>query len=135
MGLGNGIGSKTHSQVPTQKPTFLGPYFQILKFLVSKSNFSKLVEPRFIYFYLISVKDYFSDNAVGATVKSLRRRHFTDLDIPLPPLDIQREIVKRLDAAFKEIDSLSSQIRMQMEFIDALSQSFLSTAFTFEEEV
>jgi type I restriction enzyme S subunit len=60
-------------------------------------NFSKLVEPRYLYFYLISVKDYFADNAVGATVKSLRRRHFTDLEIPLPPLETQREIVKKID--------------------------------------
>ena len=55
-------------------------------------NFSELINPLYLYYYLISVKNYFADNAVGATVKSLRRRHFTDLEVPLPSLEKQSEI-------------------------------------------
>jgi type I restriction enzyme S subunit len=93
-------------------------------------NFSKLVEPRYLYFYLISVKNYFADNAVGATVKSLRRRHFTDLNIPLPQLEKQREIVQKLDNAFAEIDSLEKNLQLKEERTNQLLQSMLNATFS-----
>jgi type I restriction enzyme S subunit len=97
-------------------------------------NFSKLVEPRYLYFYLISVKDYFSDNAVGATVKSLRRRHFTDLDIPLPPLETQREIVKKLDKAFAEIELLEENLDLRTSTTENLQASLLASFFDLDED-
>jgi type I restriction enzyme S subunit len=92
-------------------------------------NFSEIVNPQYLYFYLISVKDYFANNAVGATVKSLRRRHFTDLKIPLPSLEKQREIVEKLDSAFAEIDLLEENLGLGNEKVNQLQQSLLSTSF------
>jgi type I restriction enzyme S subunit len=66
---------------------------------------------QFLKYYLIFIKEYFSKVAVGATVKSLRRRHFTDLEVPLPPLSEQKTIVEKLDAAFAEIDKLEANLR------------------------
>ena len=77
-------------------------------------NFSDLVNPQYLYFYLVSVKDYFANNAVGATVKSLRRRHFTDLEVPLPSLEKQREIVTKLGSAFTEIEKIRLNIFGQL---------------------
>ena len=92
-------------------------------------NFSELVDPRYLYFYLISVKHYFADNAVGATVKSLRRRHFTDLEVPLPSLTRQCSLVKKLDAAFDEIERLESNLEICEEKINQYFQSLLSSNF------
>jgi type I restriction enzyme S subunit len=78
-------------------------------------NFSGLVNPKYLHFYLIAVKDYFAKNAVGATVKSLRRRHFTDLEVPLPSLEKQAETVEKLDSAFAEIDALGKGITARIE--------------------
>ena len=91
-------------------------------------NFSELINPQFLYYYLISIKNYFADNAVGATVKSLRRRHFTDLEVPLPFLEKQKEIVEKLDSAFAEIDLLEGNLEIEDEHANQLSQSLLSTA-------
>ena len=93
-------------------------------------NFSDLVDPQYLYFYLISVKDYFANNAVGATVKSLRRRHFTDLEIPLPSLRKQREIVEKLESAFAEIDLLERNLEQSNEKTNELQNSLLSNFFT-----
>ena len=98
-------------------------------------NFSNLVDPLYLYYYLISVKDYFANNAVGATVKSLRRRHFTDLEIPLPSLSEQRAIVKKLESVFEETEALKSQIKRRTDYASALCQSLLSDSFINEEDV
>jgi type I restriction enzyme S subunit len=92
-------------------------------------NFSNVVDPQFLYYFLISAKDYFADNAVGATVKSLRRRHFTDLQIPLPTIETQREIVEKLDSVFTEIELLKTQFNSQKDFSGVLRQSLLSSVF------
>ena len=94
-------------------------------------NFSDLVDPQYLYFYLISVKDYFANNAVGATVKSLRRRHFTDLEVPLPSLEKQREIVNKLDSAFTEIDLLEENLELVEERSNELLYSLLNESFTY----
>ena len=98
-------------------------------------NFSNVVDPQFLYYYLISVKDYFANNAVGATVKSLRRRHFTDLQIPLPSIGIQREIVEKLDSVFIEIELLRAQFDSQKDYFDVLRKSLLSNVFNAVEAV
>jgi type I restriction enzyme S subunit len=98
-------------------------------------NFSNVVDPQFLYYFLISVKDYFANNAVGATVKSLRRRHFTDLQVPLPTIETQREIVEKLDSVFAEIELLWAQFNSQKDFSGALRQSLLSSVFNAVEEV
>ena len=94
-------------------------------------NFSDLINPQFLYYFLISVKDYFADNAVGATVKSLRRRHFTELDVPLPSLEKQRDTVKKLDSAFTEIDLLEDNLVLSEEKANELLHSLLSHSFAY----
>lgn len=66
-------------------------------------DFSPKLDVRFLYYYLIFQKDYFPRVAVGATVKSLRQRHFDQLPVVIPPLPEQRRIVVILDEAFEGI--------------------------------
>jgi type I restriction enzyme S subunit len=96
-------------------------------------NFSDLVDPQYLYFYLISVKDYFANNAVGATVKSLRRRHFTDLEVPLPSLEKQRDIVAKLDSAFAEIEDAKMRTRVSLQNLSKLLDSKFEEVFAMTE--
>ena len=89
-------------------------------------NFSELINPQYLYYYLISVKNYFADNAVGATVKSLRRRHFTDLEVPLPSLEKQSEIVTKLDSAFAEIELAGIHLRKRVSSYCSLEEAFIN---------
>lgn len=98
-------------------------------------NFSNLVDPKYLYFYLISVKDYFANNAVGATVKSLRRRHFTELEVPLPSLEKQREIVAKLDSAFAQIDSLKENLSDQQSAVSEITSGKLDQIFSRKSEL
>ena len=96
-------------------------------------NFAPQVDPRYLYFYLVSVKDHFVDVAVGATVKSLRRRHFTDLQVPLPSLEKQREIVEKLEGAFAELELLEENLDSRLKLYEDLGESFLSSIFDLKE--
>ena len=96
-------------------------------------NFSELINPLYLYYYLISVKNYFADNAVGATVKSLRRRHFTDLEVPLPSLEKQSEIVKKLDSAFAEIELLDNNLDISEGKANELLKSILDYEYSSQD--
>lgn len=66
-------------------------------------DFSPRIEVKYLYHYLHHAADYFPRVAVGATVKSLRLRHFEQLPVRLPDLETQRRIVAILDEAFEAI--------------------------------
>jgi type I restriction enzyme S subunit len=58
-----------------------------------------------------------------------------DIEIPLPSLEKQREIVEKLDSAFAEIDLLKAQIKIEKDYATGLRQSLLSSAFTQEDAI
>lgn len=92
-------------------------------------NFHKEVEIKFIEYYLIFEHKYFERVAVGATVKSLRRRHFMDLEIPLPPLSEQKRIVKILDEAFEKIGKAGENAEKNLQNSKELFESYLQNVF------
>lgn len=68
-------------------------------------DFSDRVDVRFLYYYLVYASDYFARVAVGATVKSLRLRHFQQLPVLITSLAEQRRLVRALDEATRAIES------------------------------
>jgi len=56
-----------------------------------------------------------------------------DIEIPLPSLEKQHEIVDKLDLAFIEIESLKRRISTEMEFSSSLRKSLLSNSFSQEK--
>jgi len=73
-------------------------------------DFAAGIDVRYLYYYLHYAKDYFPRVAVGATVKSLRLRHFEQLPIVVAPLREQRRIVAILDEAFKGIQVAAANL-------------------------
>ena len=92
-------------------------------------NFSSKLDVKYLYYYLHHVKDYFPRVAVGATVKSLRLRHFEDLPIVLFPLPTQQKIVAKLDAIFAEIDKAKAAAEANAKNAEALISSQISKLF------
>lgn len=57
------------------------------------------VNGRFIYHYLMKFKDYINEKMFrGSGIKNIQRKEFFDMLIPVPPLEVQCEIVRILDA-------------------------------------
>lgn len=57
------------------------------------------------------------------------------LRIPIPSIEKQNEIVRKLDSAFVEIELLRLQFEIEKNYAASLRQSLLSQAFTQKEEV
>lgn len=74
----------------------------------------------------------FCRHAASRLADGRYRRHFADLislEIPLPPLSVQREIVSRLDAARAECDRAEALARKGAEECAGLRAALLKEAF------
>ncbi len=76
------------------------------------------------YFFAVHFKRFILSKAVSATVTSIRKPMITDFRIPIPPLEVQREIVKILDT-FTELEvglvaELSARQKQYQHYRDAL---------------
>jgi type I restriction enzyme S subunit len=93
-------------------------------------DFSDRIEVKFLYYFLHHVSDYFPRVAVGATVKSLRRRHFEQLPVSLTSPTEQRRIVSILDRAFEGIATAKANAEKNLQNARALFESHLESIFT-----
>lgn len=93
-------------------------------------DFSLNVDVRFLFHYLHHVADYFPRVAVGATVKSLRLRHFEELPVVVAPLSAQHRIVAILDEAFAGIASAKATAEENIQNSRFLFESYLHSVFT-----
>ncbi len=66
-------------------------------------DFSK-VNPKFIAFAISNLVEEMNEIATGGTFKEISKSAFSELQIPLPPLEIQKQIVAEIEGYQKIID-------------------------------
>lgn len=74
---------------------------------LKKLDFSAIAKIEFMDYILLCYKDFFKGNKKGAAIPYLDRNLFLNLEIPLPPLAEQKEIVQTLDTLFTLTKGLS----------------------------
>jgi len=124
--------------IPGEGTEFLPRYF-IGKFDLHQRayalfEFTTEIDVRYLYYYLIYFKEWFVREAVGATVKSLRRRHFTELPVVVAPIAEQKRIVAILDEAFAGIDLAVANAEKNLANARELFTSYLHAVFSAEGE-
>ncbi len=73
--------------------------------------FDDRITTKFAYYYFRnSFKDFIMQKAVNATVTSIRKPMIEDFPIPLPPLPVQEEIVRMLDAMSELQENLEKEL-------------------------
>lgn len=97
-------------------------------------DFSQRVDVKFLSYFMHHSKGYFPSVAVGATVKSLRRRHFVDMPIALTNLAAQRRIVSILDEAFAGIATAKENAEKNLQNARALFESHLRASLTARDD-
>ena len=110
-------------------PRYFSGKFDLHQRVYSISNFHNNVNIRYVEYYLIFNYKHFENVAVGATVKSLRLRHFTEIEIPLPPLPEQKRIVSILDEAFAAIAKAKANAEQNLQNAKELFESYLQGVF------
>lgn len=100
----------------------LNPQFVVLKDLK--------VNPEFITYYLKtpSTQSQIVKMAGGVAIPTLSQKKLGTLNIPIPPLSEQKEIVEYLDSSFAKIDKLKENAAKNLEEAKALFQSALKDA-------
>ncbi|MDR2941819.1 MAG: N-6 DNA methylase [Treponema sp.] len=87
------------------------------------SNISEKVDKDFLYYVLTSenVQSQFTANALGGVVQNLNTMRVSGIKIPLPPLDIQKQIITECE----EVDREYNTSRMTMvEYKNKIAKIF-----------
>jgi type I restriction enzyme S subunit len=88
------------------------------------------VIPKFIFYSLQTT--YFINqfkSAMTGIIGGVSLQKFKELEIELPSLEIQKEIVEKLDVAFAEIDKSLSCVDLNYKNTEALFKSYLNEVF------
>lgn len=93
-------------------------------------DFSNRIDVKFLFYYLHHQCDYFPRVAVGATVKSLRLRHFEELPVALTALSEQQRIVTILDEAFESIAAAKANAEKTLQNARAVFDSCAHSILT-----
>jgi restriction endonuclease S subunit len=55
-------------------------------------------DKKYIYFFLLSIADKIKNDGHGATVKGVTRDYVKEINVPLPTINEQKEITKRIES-------------------------------------
>ena len=84
-----------------------------------------------LYYFMSHFKSFITLKAVNATVTSIRKPMIEDFRIPIPPLEVQKEIVRVLDSFTK----LEAELEAELEARKKQYEYYRNTLLTFEDDV
>ncbi|STP06235.1 DNA specificity protein of restriction modification system [Haemophilus parainfluenzae] len=85
------------------------------------------VNTKFLYYIMHnSFKKYILSKSVGATAISIRKPMLEKFEIPIPPLPVQTEIVKILDALTALTSELTSELILRQKQYEYYREKLLS---------
>lgn len=91
----------------------------------------KLALAKFLVFGIRApvVTDQIAEITVGVAQQKISLDRFRQIALPMPPLEEQAEIVRRVETAFAEIDRLVAEAAAARRLLDRLDQATLAKAF------
>ena len=92
----------------------------------------KIVLPDYIFYYTKSKNylDFISASQVAAAQPNVNAEKYSNLEIPLPPLEEQKRIVKILDEKFAQLETIKANAQTNLQNAKDLFQSQLTKAFS-----
>ncbi|MEN6318036.1 MAG: restriction endonuclease subunit S [Syntrophaceae bacterium] len=98
--------------------------------VVIKPN-REIVDSHFLLYHLLSpaVQTEFEERQIGSAQPRINLTELRKFQVPLPPLNEQAEIVRRVKSLFGKADGFEAEYKEAMELIEALPEIILSKAF------
>ena len=97
-----------------EKKFWAGAHCYIVK-LIDDS----ILDKKYLFYYLKNVEKKLMESKQGAGIPGLSRAKVYDLEVPVPPIEVQREVVKVLDSFAELIAALTAELsarKKQYEF-------------------
>jgi type I restriction enzyme S subunit len=92
------------------------------------------LDTKFAYYYFaVHFKSFILSKAVSATVTSIRKPMITEFRIPIPPLEVQREIVKVLDTFTQQEAVLEAELEAELEARRRQYKYYRDALFSFSD--
>jgi type I restriction enzyme S subunit len=92
-------------------------------------NDYSLFEEMYMFYYLLSQRTKIIKDSFGGAQPNISQSYIRSLQIPLPPLQEQKRLVKKLDGLFEGIDKAIELVKQNLEEIPQLKKSLLDQAF------
>jgi type I restriction enzyme S subunit len=90
----------------------------------------KIIEPKFLYYFLYMLMNEVNEKMFkGAALKHLQKTDFLNIEVPVMELGIQKQIVKKIDSVFLEIDKAVVASESNSKNAEALFHSYLTDVF------
>jgi type I restriction enzyme S subunit len=87
------------------------------------------IEPKFLAYCLTSLSDYFDAIKRGGTTKGIVTSDLSELEIPVPPIEEQIDIIGEFEAKKEEIDKCRENIAAVEDMLEEYRNSVLYHAF------
>lgn len=95
--------------------------------------FSKdLINPRYAYYYLKTIKELAENMASGTTFLELSASKFKQLPFPLAPIEEQNGIVEKIEELFSQYNKLENTFKVELNRLNILKKRIEKKFFSFE---
>lgn len=91
---------------------------------------SERILNEYLYYFLIGNVDYLNSIGKGTTFKEISKTTVSQVEIPLPPLEEQKRIVKILDEKFAQLETIKTNAQTNLQNAKDLFQSQLTKTFS-----
>jgi len=121
--LFSGTGSIGRTALVTEKPT----WWNIKEGVYALTPQKEILDPKYLIYAFMSdvIMTKVIEKATGTTIKSIPMKELVKIELPVPPLPEQQEIVTYLDNAFAKIDAIKANAEKSLADAKALFQSAL----------
>lgn len=89
----------------------------------------KKLNNKYLMFSFMAAKQHLTKSGQGTTVKTIYMPALKELQILIPPLPEQHEIVRRVEQLFAYADTIEKQVNSALTRVNSLTQSILAKAF------
>ncbi len=90
---------------------------------------NKHIKAEYLAYCVRANVEYYEDKATSTTVKYLNKTACNSLPIPLPTIEEQTEIVRRVEKLFAYADKVEAEVNAAQERVNKITQSILAKAF------
>lgn len=95
--------------------------------------FEDYINPKYVYYYLTTIKETAEKIANGTTFLELSTSNFKKLPFPLAPIEEQNIIVKKIDELFSNLDTELIQLEQSKQKIELAKKKILEESFNIEK--